>query len=169
LGRTVAAAGLLVVFMGSALAAPVIYNYTITGTVLVGDETAPNPWSLTAGDTITASGTFTADLGTIGSETGTVNFGAGDTVFIDLLGGQSLDETDAVGGISLTFASGALTDFVYLESGGQFNSNFTFFDDFGNLFGEWGSVELVAVPVPAAVWLFGSGLIALVGLRRRKR
>jgi hypothetical protein len=25
------------------------------------------------------------------------------------------------------------------------------------------------VPVPAAVWLLGSGLIGLVGLRRRKR
>ena len=26
-----------------------------------------------------------------------------------------------------------------------------------------------AVPVPAAVWLFGSGLIELLGLARRKR
>ena len=28
--------------------------------------------------------------------------------------------------------------------------------------------DIGAVPVPAAVWLFGSGLIGLVGLARRK-
>ena len=32
-----------------------------------------------------------------------------------------------------------------------------------------GDVELSAVPVPAAVWLFGSGLIGLLGLTRRNR
>lgn len=30
-------------------------------------------------------------------------------------------------------------------------------------------VEVEAVPVPAAVWLFGSGLIGLVGMARRKK
>jgi len=29
--------------------------------------------------------------------------------------------------------------------------------------------EVSAVPVPAAVWLFGSGLIGLVGVVRRKK
>jgi len=28
--------------------------------------------------------------------------------------------------------------------------------------------DITAVPVPAAVWLFGSGLIGLVGVARRK-
>lgn len=32
-----------------------------------------------------------------------------------------------------------------------------------------GSAQISAVPVPAAVWLFGSGLIGLVGIARRKR
>jgi hypothetical protein len=36
-----------------------------------------------------------------------------------------------------------------------------------------GSVGLVvnptAIPVPAAIWLFGSGLLGLVGIARRKR
>ena len=31
-----------------------------------------------------------------------------------------------------------------------------------------GRVNLTAVPVPAAAWFFGSGLLALLGLRRRK-
>ncbi|MCW9014297.1 MAG: VPLPA-CTERM sorting domain-containing protein [Gammaproteobacteria bacterium] len=30
-------------------------------------------------------------------------------------------------------------------------------------------LQLTAVPVPAAVWLFGSGIVALVGLARRKK
>ena len=29
--------------------------------------------------------------------------------------------------------------------------------------------ELNAVPIPAAVWLFGSGLIGLIGIARRKK
>lgn len=33
---------------------------------------------------------------------------------------------------------------------------------------EDGSVELNAVPVPAAVWLLGSGLLGLVGIRRKR-
>jgi hypothetical protein len=32
-----------------------------------------------------------------------------------------------------------------------------------------GIVEQTAVPVPAAVWLFGSGLLGLVGIARRKQ
>ena len=31
-----------------------------------------------------------------------------------------------------------------------------------------GNISLVAVPVPAAVWLFGSGLVGLVAVARRK-
>ena len=57
-------------------------------------------------------------------------------------------------------------------------------DEFTPLGGEWnfealGSGGLVsnlnnfyliqAVPVPAAVWLFGSGLLGLVGMARRKK
>ena len=30
------------------------------------------------------------------------------------------------------------------------------------------NVQVGAVPIPAAVWLFGSGLIGLIGLARRK-
>lgn len=45
------------------------------------------------------------------------------------------------------------------EFTGQTASDITF---------SWSSSNL-AVPVPAAVWLFGSGLIGLVGVARRKR
>ncbi len=151
-----------------AQAAPVTYNYTILGDVLVGDETFANAWNLTAGDVISATGTFTADLGTIGNETGTVVFGLGDTMLIDLLGGQTLSEADDTGGLSLSFSAGQLTDFNFISAGGDFNSNFTSFDDFGLLFGEWQTdATLAVIPVPAAAWLFGAGLASLGFLRRR--
>jgi hypothetical protein len=33
----------------------------------------------------------------------------------------------------------------------------------------YASFEAVAVPVPAAIWLFGSGLLGLIGIARRKK
>ena len=39
----------------------------------------------------------------------------------------------------------------------------------GALFWDDASLEVSAVPVPAAVWLFGSGLLGLVGVARRKK
>jgi hypothetical protein len=66
-------------------------------------------------------------------------------------------------------------------SGNEFNSDdiwvfrFTAGDQFraneGNSVYGWAvrSGDVGAVPVPAAVWLFGSGLIGLLGLARRKR
>lgn len=39
----------------------------------------------------------------------------------------------------------------------------------GGDFGEYVGVQVAPVPVPAAVWLFGSGLLGLVGVARRKK
>jgi len=44
----------------------------------------------------------------------------------------------------------------------------TYVDGFGNSSsGYWSNAQVV--PIPAAVWLFGSGLIGLVGISRRKK
>ena len=37
-----------------------------------------------------------------------------------------------------------------------------------NLFADDFSIGVTAIPVPAAAWLFGSGLVGLIGLARRK-
>jgi hypothetical protein len=155
-------------------AAAVTYNFTIIGDVQLGDETDPNDYNLSAGDTITATGTFTADLGTIGNETGTVLFSvSGNTMTIDL-NGTLLYETDhdTGSGPSLTFNSGSLFDFYYNKTTSSpiFYSSFLFFDDTDLMVGEWRSdVTLTPVPVPAAVWLFGSGLLGLAGIARSKK
>jgi hypothetical protein len=180
-----AVALLLFSAMPAAQAALVTYNYTITGDVLVGDELNPNVYGLTGnfgdpGDSITATGTFTADLGTIGSETGTVFFatGSGNTMSIDLNGTflfASNDDGYGTGiGPSLTFTSGSLFDFDFQKVGSPaFNSSFLSFDDFDSMYGEWTDLSLTVVPtvvpVPAAVWLFGSGLLGLVGIARSKK
>ena len=156
------------------------YNYTITGDVMFGDEYSPNAYNLTGGETITATGTFTANLGTLGSETGTVSFATGsfNTMTIDLNGtllyAANDDGYGGGTGPSLTFGSGNLTDFDFLKTSlPSFRSFGMGFDDLDQLYGEWTSLNLTVVPtvvpVPAAVWLFGSGLLGLVGIARRKK
>jgi len=38
----------------------------------------------------------------------------------------------------------------------------------GNETSTWESIQITAVPVPAAVWLFGSGLLGLIAIARKK-
>lgn len=168
----------LVLLCGLSLAQAATYSFTIEGTVDIGEETfgpGSNAFGLSSGDTITASGLFTADLGAAGNETGTVYFSTGtsNTLSIDL-NGTLLTQTDDDGygsglGPYLTFGAGALSDFDF-QTSGVFNSSFLFFDNVENstMFGTWTSVTLTEVPVPAAVWLLGSGLLGLVGIARRK-
>ena len=40
--------------------------------------------------------------------------------------------------------------------------------DIIDMFAE-GGAEVSAIPIPAAAWLFGSGLLSLVGIARRKK
>jgi hypothetical protein len=54
-----------------------------------------------------------------------------------------------------------------MNGGGQDN------DNKGLFYYAWavqsGDVAVLATPVPAAVWLFGSGLLGLIGMARRKK
>ena len=64
-----------------------------------------------------------------------------------------------------------------LRAPGSFTFDATPGDYFVSFFGEAGAstsygmygIEISQVPLPAAVWLFGSGLIGLIGISRRKK
>ena len=165
LAQTYAAVLLLTVGMGSAQAAPQDYTwYTITGDVLFADD--PNLWDLTTGVDIQAY------VGIFGDATadGTYNV---DFLYIDLdgvSGAVGLDQDDfATSGVSLTLSGGSLTDFYFFNDPYTFESSFTQFTDGieGTAVGEWSSIQQTAVPIPAAVWLFGSALGMLGWLRRK--
>ncbi len=51
----------------------------------------------------------------------------------------------------------------FYESGGGFGLT----PDVGTIYGRLTSMEVSKVPVPAAVWLFGSGLIGLIGFANK--
>ena len=68
-----------------------------------------------------------------------------------------LGATDPIAKINLNFLASSEG---YCNIGGCASSSSTVWFD---------NVHIEAVPVPAAVWLFGSGLLGLVGIARRKK
>ena len=164
---------LTLISMASAQAA--LVNYTITGDVLLGDELGDyNAFELTLGDTITASGVF--DDSALSAGSGTILFGSGSINTMTLYIGTEIFTADNDGSPTMTLSNFSLTDFDYYALAGvngapaDFSSFFTGFDDGAFLYGEWQTtVTLTPVPVPAAVWLFGSGLIGLIGIARRRQ
>jgi hypothetical protein len=92
----------------------------------------------------------------------------GGNIFDTLTGNQVVD------GVTLTNIQS------YYWSGTKLDSDFTwtffFFSgvqvsiDHFSIYG-WAvrSGDVSAVPVPAAIWLFGSGLLGLIGISRRQR
>lgn len=175
---------LLILMSGSANAS--LVNLTVNGTV----DAATNWGGLTAGDAITADLTLdTASYTGIGVETFT--FTGGNTLAITA-GSFSFDQSmDSALNASVSFNNGVMFD---LNFGALFGVNGApeEFDSFGlnvladrsvttgngknavttdySLVAHWdaATLELAAVPVPAAAWLFGSGLLGLAGVARRK-
>lgn len=167
----------LVLGMGVAQAA--IVNFTLTGEVDAAADSG-NVFGLNMFDTITATGTFDDSVLTAG--TGMISFGSGSGNSLTLnVGSQSYtaaDDTDyAVGFPQITLNAGAFTGFSFATlfgTYGSFDSQDYWFDGYDDNFnlvsGTWINFETAAVvPVPAAVWLFGSGLLGLVGVARRKQ
>lgn len=154
----------IIMLFSMSMANAALVNFEIEGTVLSGDEFFANAYNLTAGDTILASGIF--DDSVLGAGSNSVSFGGDYSLSIDVNGTIFTHADDA--GASLSFENGMLTDFDFMTAG--FNSLGLFFDDVDYMLGEWNAtVTTSPVPVPAAVWLFGSGLLALVGFVRRKK
>ena len=174
----------LFVAMSSAQAA--LVSFTLTGDVTFDDTfTGTNVFGLPVGtDNVTATGTFDSSLIgddlisgsgsfslsninnlliTVGSETFTAADDNGSGI-VTIINGTVIDELGSAGFVYAgtntnqhLFTSDASDNFIGTENGGL-----------SNILGEWTSYEMTVVPVPAAAWLFGSGLLGLVGLARRK-
>ena len=82
----------------------------------------------------------------------------GDTFFF--LGGPQT-QNSAVFTASNSFTGDLAYDLMTVKVDFSLSANSTV--------GLSGFVQQVAVPIPAAVWLFGSGLLGLVGIARRKK
>ena len=70
-----------------------------------------------------------------------------------------------------TFSSALAFSAVMPETAGTFRVNspgsYGFTDDV-SMFYTW-EFEVAAVPAPAAIWLFGTGLIGLIGFTKRRK
>ena len=140
------------------------FTISLAGVVLIGDELIPNDYGLTAGERISAAGTFTApsDFLTAIHSTGT---------FSDLtinLNGTQLTLADASAAPTVTYIGGRFFGFTYPSTAVPgFNSSFQFFD---NRLGVWTEATVAVVPEAKtyAMMLAGLGLLGLMGAARKK-
>lgn len=75
--------------------------------------------------------------------------------------GHVSDTDQFGGGVDVFISSSTVQTQIYL--GGSNGKNYT-----NSTLGAWLYRDVTPVPVPAAIWLFGSGLLGLVGMARRK-
>ncbi len=167
------AAAALVLLCASGAEAGLV-NFTVSGDVnfaLFG-----NPFGLNTGDTVTASGVF--DDSVLSGGSGTVSFNdPGNSMTLTIGGIVYTDVMDVFGGADITLGGGSLVSFDYGATAGvngaiaDFQSNFLNFGSGAWLVGTWdaASFQMTPVPVPAAFWLFGSGLLGLVAQARKRR
>jgi hypothetical protein len=151
--------------------------FTATGTAStyeddgVGPAVAITAGTFSLGATIDASGalsTGTLSIGgtiaSIGANSGTLLTGTLTTLGFPTSGsGDPLEFLFDVTGGDLASAYGTSGGIILTQSG--FSGGFA--ADFAN--GSFvGLADTFVVPVPAAVWLFGSGLLGLTGIARRR-
>ena len=114
----------------------------------------------------------------IGTDGGHVEFTASGSDYIaelfdvnNVKGGSILLSGDSNFELGMDYGQGYITDtsWAAVSSPDTYLVVFAGKDGSGNkIFGNTLAVDVQAVPVPAAVWLFGSGLIGLVGVARRR-
>lgn len=162
----------LVMIFGTSNVNAALVNFEITGIADYWADTG-NVWGLVDNDLITATGTF--DDSVLVGGTGTIDFSLSSNSLTITVGSISYFESDDNGLPTISLFSGDLDAFNFSTTldGNSFDSYFNTFDGFDSnglaINGTWNStVTLSPVPVPAAVWLFGSGLLGLVGVARRR-
>lgn len=158
--------------IGTAQAA--LVNFTLTGEAIYAD--VGNDFGLSSGDLVTVMGSFDDSVLTGGMGTVDFSFGSGNS-FTIYAGNYSYSNADDdlynSGYPILEFTGAPLPDLNFSYFGATtFSSALGYFDaEDGSLnlvSGIWTDYNATVVPVPAAVWLFGSGLLGLVGIARRK-
>ncbi len=149
-----------------------LMNFSVMGDIVIGQELYSNIYNLSAGDTVTLTGTFD-DTG-LTSGTGTVYFDINNptnsfSISLGAFTESSFDDISyASGGLpAITFNNYQLVDMDFLTQ--TFNSWGLGFDDQNSMYGEWRTdVQFSPVPAPAALWLLVSGLIGLAGFLRKR-
>ena len=133
------------------------WNYGAGGTITItGGIDFPDTTPDIATGTTLLQGTFNSanivDVGNGNFEFQIVGGSFTDTKQPDLLAFYGLPDVNYNGGLNISFSTTA-------NMGNQFTSNTIFSGDVINQ----------PVPIPTAVWLFGSGLLGLVGIARRRK
>jgi hypothetical protein len=107
---------------------------------------------------------------------GPAAFGTGTTqVFADSYSGDLFGVSNFTGSLWIAVPTGFTSgDTLGAASGTWLNQSFASLGMTpGTYVWSWASdsitLQVSAVPIPAAVWLFGSGLLGLVGIARRKK
>jgi hypothetical protein len=157
-------------------------------TVVEGDPLGKDTWSLgVAGGPTLLSTTFSNGSSTVGQAYAPTPFAAGCTGY-NLSGlddGEYNPMTGASECYSLGYEFGSLgvpdeamdsvynLSFTFAHNASDLALNFSAAGLQGLLDESWGldnvMVQVTPVPLPAAVWLFGSGFIGLLGFARRRR
>ena len=145
-----------------------LVNFQLSGDV---QAAFGNPYGLSVGDTILATGTFDDSVLVGGS--GTISFADAINNMSIYVGDTTYTDLSVVGDAQLTLSASAFVglDYTSTDNGGFVSIVGSFVGGNNNLAGSWdvASFQMSPVPVPAAAWLMGSGLVALAGLVRRKR
>jgi len=156
-----------------------IVQFSINGEIT---DAYSNPFGLSTGDLISATGVFD-DSSISAAGVSYVDFSLSyNNMVIEVGSVNYTDELDLLGGASLYFSDGILDGMDYEAISGSFDSwgYFGQVDYYGvaledftgtGIAGNWilDSYQVTAVPVPAAVWLFASGMLLLGGIARRRQ
>jgi len=82
--------------------------------------------------------------------------------------GADLADLGTTAEFELALWDSSLSTFTFVTSAAAIVEGNWYSITFGDVTGTIQGVDLAPIPVPAAVWLFGSGLIGLVGVARRR-